>query len=657
MTNTNKPVINEEELRQQFEAQLEKGEEGNRAVRGGAARFARFLAIAYALFHLYTAAFGAFPNLIQRSIHVGFALMLTYLLYAGSRRGQGTGRVPWYDVLAIAFSAFAAGYVSYNYYRFTVDVTSSNTFDLIMAALTILVLLEASRRVIGWAFPILATLFMLYAYYGRSLPMPWTHAGFELRPLLEYLFMSTQGIWGVTTRITSTEVAVYIIFGAFLLVTGGGRTFMDLALVLAGRSVGGPAKVSTVASSFFGTISGSAAANVAVTGSFTIPMMRRLNYGNDFAGAVEATASSGGQIMPPIMGAGAFVMAELLGVPYVDIVVAAALPALLYYGGVFVAIHFDSERRGLRGLPNELIPGTRDLIRFDRLAPFLTPIFILLYLLFSGFTPMRAGFWAIVTAAVLYLVSDFNPGNMLKRLSQMVNALEQGGYGLVLIALLAGTAQIIVGIISFTGFGARLSGLIIEASGGQLLLALVLSMLVALILGMGMPTTAAYLLGASVLVPALTRLDVLPLAAHMFVFYFAIISAITPPVCVAVFVAAGMAEGNWMRTAWIACRLGIAAFIIPYMFVYANELLLIGETGDIILAAITALIGVMGLAGGVMGYFRRRNHPIETIVLIASALSLIHPGIVTDIVGVVGVLLVYGVQKFLPMRAAGATAP
>ena len=271
------PVI-DESIREAFEEQLKKGEgEGNRAVRGGAARVARILAIAYTLFHLYTAAVGAFPNLIQRSMHVGFAMMLAYILYAGSKRSRGTGRVPWYDWVLVAFSALMAVYVSANYYRFTVDVTASTAVDLVMSALTLIVLLEASRRVIGWSFPILAVLFMLYAYYGRSLPMPWTHAGFEIRPLLEYLFMSTQGIWGVTTRITSTEVAIFILFGAFLVVTGGGTTFMVLALILAGRSVGGPAKLATVSSSFFGTISGSAAANVAVTGSFTIPMMRRLN--------------------------------------------------------------------------------------------------------------------------------------------------------------------------------------------------------------------------------------------------------------------------------------------------------------------------------------------------------------------------------------------
>lgn len=620
---------------------------GDRVLSASLGQVARIIAIAYALFHVYTAGFGNLPSLMQRSTHVGFALVLAFMLY--SARGKG-GRSPTIlDLVFISVSIAATAWVSLNFDRFMARQALS-TLDITLGSLLILTILEAARRVIGPSFTILAVGALAYAFLGRHVPMPFTHRGFDLSVVVNHLYTSDLGLWGTTTSVTASVVSIFIVFGTVLLLTGGAQTFMDLALVVAGRSVGGPAKVATIASSLFGTVSGSAVANVAVTGNFTIPMMRRLNYDRHFAAAVEATASTGGQLMPPLMGAGAFIMAELLGLPYVDIMLAATIPALLFYLGVFVAIHQGSKLRGYSALPNEQIPSLREALRWQATVPLVAAIAVLLYLLLSGSSPQRAGFMGTLVASAIYLAGNFRAAGLKSRARILVKALETSGYALILIAVLAATAQILIGIIGLSGIGVRFTSILISITSGDLALGLIISMIVALILGMGMPTTGAYLIAASVLAPALIRLGTDDLAAHLFIFYFAIISAITPPVCAAVFVAAGIAQAGWFKTALLATQMGLVAFIIPFMFVNTPGLLMEGGVISILWTAFSASIGVIALASAVMGHFVRRSLRWESALLLIGALMLIKPGSWTDVAGLAAVASVVTLQLVRAQR-------
>lgn len=619
---------------------------GDRDLGGWVKLMAGVIALAYTLFHIYTAGFGNLPNLMQRSIHVGFALVLTFLLF--SFRGRGGKRVSPMDWLFAVLTVVSTIWVIVNYDRF-MQRLALETVDFVLGAITILLVMEAARRLIGMVFALLAAFFLVYAYFGPYIPMPFAHRGFGLNVIVNHLYTTDLGLWGVTTAVSANIVAIFIIFGTVLFFAGGGLAFMNIALILAGRTVGGPAKVATIASALFGTISGSAAANVAVTGSFTIPMMKRLNYDKNFAAGVEATASTGGQLMPPIMGAAAFIMAELLAVPYVTVMTAALVPALLMYGGLFLGVHFGSKKRGYARLADEEIPDWRKVLAPRQLLPLIGPIAVLLYYLFSGSSPQRAGFAATITAIVLFIFQDLDLAAYRVRARSMLKALESAGYALIMIAALAATAQIVIGIIGLTGVGVRFTTILISASGGNLLPALLITMSVALVLGMGMPTTGAYLLAASVLAPALVRMGVEPLQSHMFVFYFAIISAITPPVCAAVFVASGIAQSDWLKSSFAAVRLGIVAFIIPYMFVYSPALMLEGDPLWIAMAIVSASIGVTALAGGMMGYFIDRNNIAETVGLVAASLLLIKPGSLTDLIGL-GLLAVICALQYLRVR-------
>jgi len=625
---------------------------GDRDLGPALRRLVSLLAIAYALFHVYTAGFGNLPSLMQRSTHVGFALVLAFLIYsARGRGGRGPSVIDW---VLIALVIAATAWVSLNFDRFMARRALTQT-DLVLGVALIIAILEAARRVIGPTFTILAIIALGYAFWGAHVPMPFTHRGFGLTVVVNHLYTSDLGLWGTTTSVTASVVSIFIVFGTVLLLTGGAQTFMDLALVVAGRSVGGPAKVATIASSLFGTVSGSAVANVAVTGNFTIPMMRRIHYDRHFAAAVEATASTGGQLMPPLMGAGAFIMAELLGVPFVEVMLAATIPALLFYLGVFVAIHQGSKLRGYSALPSDRIPSLAQAVQWRKSLPLAAAIGTLVYLLMSGSSPQRAGFMGTAVAAAIYLASDLRWSGLRGRVAVLIRALETSGYALILIAVLAATAQILIGIIGLSGIGVRFTGILISITSGDIALGLFISMFVALILGMGMPTTGAYLIAASVLAPALIRLGVEPLAAHMFIFYFAIISAITPPVCAAVFVAAGIAQAGWFKSALIATQIGLVAFLIPFMFVNTPGLLMQGDAPGILWTALSASVGVIALASGVMGHFLRRNYIWESVLLLAGAVLLIKPGSATDIAGFGAVIVVIVLQRLISVPGAGRT--
>jgi TRAP transporter 4TM/12TM fusion protein len=425
--------------------------------------------------------------------------------------------------------------------------------------------------------------------------------------------------------------------GEVLLITGGAGLFIELATRLAGRSVGGPAKVAVIASSMFGMLSGAPAANASVTGNFTIPLMKRRGYTPEYAAAVEAVASSGSQIMPPVMGAAAFVMAEFLGVPYQEIILAALVPAVIFYATVFFNAHLHGKREGIAG-SEEAMPAIDGRWIWALLSTFVLPITLLLVIMFQGGTASKGAFWAIVAAVLVYLLGDPTVKGLRERGRRVLTGLVNGGRSVVLIALLAGAAQIVVGLIGLTGFGVKLSAMIISASGGVFFFALFLSALTAMVLGMGMPTTAVYILVAAVIAPALIDFGVLPIAAHMFLFYFGIVAAITPPVCVAVFVTAGIAQADWLRTSWDAMKIGLATFVVPFIFIYHSELLLIGKPLNIAVAIATALLGTFSMSAGTTGWLRGRLNPLESILAIAFGILLIIPDTWMSIAGAAGLI-------------------
>ncbi len=523
-------------------------------------------------------------------------------------------------------------WVIFNGDRFIENFGEALPIDMVFGIALVLIILEAGRRVLGPVLPLLALVTILYALLGGYVPGSWAHRGFSLSTIIMHLYTTSIGIWGLVVSISATIIPGFLIFGVMLEKTGGGETFVDLALRIAGRAHGGPAKVSCFSSAFFGTISGSAVANVVVDGVFNIPLMKGLGYKKEFAGAVEATTSTGGQIMPPVMGAGAFIMAEMLGISYARVAIGAAIPALLYYLGCFSAIHFEAQRLHLRPVPAEMIPSLRKKI-LPRCLPFVLPVAILVYLLSTNYSPTLSVLYAVLVSAAWHLVSVRNMATLKIRVKQIIAALDGGGKAVVMVAALCACAQIVVAMFSLTGMGVKFSQMIINLSGGSTFLTLFFGMIICLILGMGVPTTAAYVLAASVVVPVLAMLGGNTFSGHLFIFYFAIISAITPPVCAAVYVASAIAHSNWWKTGWIATRLGLSGFIIPYIFFYAPTLLMYGDPIYIIINCATAVFGVISLSAGVMGFLRRPLSWIEHILLIGAGLMLVDPHFLTDVIG------------------------
>jgi len=504
----------------------------------------------------------------------------------------------------------------------------------------VLIVLEAARRVIRPILPSITLLFLLYALYGHLLPGNFGHVKYELAQIVGMLYLTTGGIWGQLTGISANIIAIFVFMGAFVGETGGGTGFRLLSIRAAGRLRGGPAKVATVASAMFGTISGSASANVVTTGAFTIPMMKKLGFRPAFAAAVEAVASTGGQIMPPIMGAGAFIMAELIQTPYLKIAVAAFFPAVLYYFTCWVGIHFFAMRDGLRGLDAAELPPWRDTLRAS--VFFVVPFGVLLAFLVLAYTPQYAAFWATLsTIPLAFLSTDFRFDG--KILPKVARAVREGGPQVAMIASICACAQIIIAILSHTGLGVKISTFIIEMSRGSLFLTLLLTMVTCIILGMEVPTTAAYIMAVIVAAPALIQLGVHPLAAHLFVFYFAILSAITPPVCGAVYIAAGMAGADWMETARYSLRLSYAAFLLPFVFVYDYSLLLIVGGGPlaVVAAIVRTTLAMVTLSAGFIGQLRGPLTWTGRLVLIAVGILWIVPHWGWDLLACIGSLFVF----------------
>lgn len=586
------------------------------------------IAIAWSSFQLYAVFVGFLHPLIMYPIHVCFAVTLVFLCHPLSGGGKA-GR--FWDIFLVALTLVIALYMVLNFSRYSTRipfVDSPTSLDVIIGISLVALLLEASRRTIGWAMVIIAIVFIIYGFAGEYMPGLLAHRGLSIERFVDLQTMSPNGIFGIPLTVSAELVFYFILFGIFLDKSGGGALFIDLAFFLTGRVRGGAAKAAVVSSGLFGTISGSAVANVVVSGTFTIPMMKKTGYNPSFAGAVEATASTGGQIMPPIMGAAAFILAQIVGVSYWEVAVAAAVPAFLYYVALFFAVDFEAVRMGLRGLKEDELPDVRKGLKLR--IHLLIPLFIIIYYIISGeVTPVTAAVRAIVATVLISFVRRATSIGLTKLLS----ALEKGAIDAVTVAIPCAVSGIVIGIVVNSGLGLKFSDLMIYLSGGILILNLFLIMLAVIILGMGMPTSAAYLMGAILLAPALISQGIAPLPAHLFIFYFAVISMVTPPVALASFAAASLAKADLWRTGLLAFRIALPGFLIPYIFVYDNALLLQGSFVQIMWVMTTATIGCIGLAGGVIGYFARQTLWWEQAFLIIGSLLLIVPEKITDSIG------------------------
>jgi TRAP transporter 4TM/12TM fusion protein len=556
------------------------------------------LSLLLALFILYTSAFGVFESLVQRAIFVALVVCVGVLQFP-LRLPARLRPLGWIiDAAIIVVALMACGYVVWQADAIMTSLPTAGPRELFLTAGLVLVILELSRRAIGLVFPLMVAAGLAYALLGQYIPGRLGHRGFDAAFVAETLLLGDLGFWGSLVGVASTVIAAFTLFGSFLLHTGGGQAFMDLALRISGRATGGGAKIATVASGIFGMVSGSSVANVATTGNFTIPLMKRLGYPPALAGGVEAVASTGGQLAPPIMGAAAFIMAEILGVEYVRIAAAAVLPAVLFYMGVFVTVHIVARQQGLGQVPDEEIPTWRAVLQWRRLLPIIAAFGGLGYGILSGFSLQTAVFYGIVGTVVALVAGRLGGGAAAGEpaTKQLASALDDGGKGMVIVGILLAGAQILVAMINLTGIGITLSSMIVGDGTLPMLVVGLIVAAVCMVMGMGIPTTAAYVLVASTLAPALVKIGVAPLTAHMFVFYYATLSVITPPVCVAVFVAAGIAQTPWWAVARQAVTLGAVTYIIPFLFLLYPGMLETTGLLPFLEAAVSGMVFVLAFA-------------------------------------------------------------
>jgi len=607
------------------------------------------IAVAFSCFQLYTGIFGTYPAQIQRSVHLAFAFALVFLLYPLRVTGS-TNRLRWYNYVFAAFTVAVGLYLTVNYMRLMETAGDYTRLDMVVGVCGTLLTLEAARRAVGIPIVLVASTFLAYAYLGAYLPGFLSHRGYSIERIVSHMYFTTEGILGIPLGVSSTFIFLFILFGAFLEKTGIGRLFIDLANAVAGWAAGGPAKVAVISSAFMGTISGSSVANTVGTGSFTIPMMKKLGYRPEFAGAVEAAASTGGQIMPPIMGAAAFLIAEFIGMPYIEIAKAAAIPACLYFFGVFIGVHLEAKRCGLRGLSRDQIPRIANVLR-ER-GHLFVPLVAIVYVLVEGYTPTRAalvGLGLSVAAGMLKQATRMSP-------REIVDALEAGARAALGVAIACAAAGIIVGVVTLTGLGLKMANGLVDLAGGHLLPTMFFTMITSLILGMGVPTTANYVITATMCAPALVLLGVEKLAAHLFVFYFGIIADITPPVALAAYAGAGIARSNPFWTGVIASKLAIGAFIVPYIFVMNPAMVLIGTTPlSLTHNLVTACGGMFGIGAAMIGFCLAPMNWVERALFMVGGLMLIDPGLATDIggLGLLAVGLFIQWRKKKSLVAAG----
>ncbi len=638
--------------------------------------------ILFSLMQLYSTWF-IIPSTHMRPLHLGIVVMLAFLLYPARHQGR-KDTLPFID-LALALVSLAVFLYQVVYFDQIVRQISYETYQYILGGVAILLLMEACRRVVGIPIVIIAVLFMLIGFFGRSMPGFLGNRGFNIQQIIKHLFFTQEGIFGAPVGASSTFIFLFILFGAFLEKTGVGEFFIDLSNAIAGKQRGGPAKVAVITSALEGTVSGSSVANTVGSGSFTIPMMKRLGYRPEFAAAVEAAASTGGQIMPPVMGAAAFLMAESVGVPYSVVVKAAIIPALLYFTGIYIVTDLEAKKQGLKGLEKDKMPKLLKVMK-ER-GHLILPIIGIIYILGAGFTPSVAALIGIGIAVVGgYVRTLFDVfmaalkkqpvepviknGNFM-RPKDYLQALEQGARGILNVALACGVAGIIAGMITLTGIGLKMGSGLTAMAGGSLMLLLIFTMFSSILLGMGVPTTANYLITSTIMAPVVARslMSHLPevygalqalnpayaiLPAHLFTFYFGIIADITPPVALAAMAGAAIAKSNPLRTGVEATRLAIAAFLVPYIFVYSPQMLMLNAHWyEVVLIAVTAVIGMFGIGMAIEKYWESKLNVIQQLMALAGGLLLIIPGLVTDSIGLVLIVVVVLWQKMQNKKHPG----
>lgn len=600
------------------------------------------LAICFVAFHLYTAAFGTMPGIAQKSIHLGFLLVIFYI------NAMVDSEKRWEQIFLGIMALFALGGCAY------ITILDENlqlragivyASDILFAILLIIAIFEACRRKMGNPLVIITLVFVAYAFLGKYIPGFLNQPGMTLKKFTSLVYLTTDGIFGSPLYASASYVVLFVLLGAIMSVSGIGDYMTNLASSLFGHMRGGPAKVAVVASGFFGSISGSPTANVIGTGTFTIPMMKKNGFEPEFAAAVEATASTGGAIMPPIMGSTAFIMAEMLGIPYTAVAKAALIPAILYFLAVLFGVDIYAAKHGLKGIPRSQLPKVRSMLKqIYMLAPL---IFLIFCMAVFNMTIVRSGLLTIIVTLVLV---EINPKTRMTK-EQWLQIPVQTVKSAVSVGIACAMAGIISGVIMGSGLGYRISSILTSVAGTSMLLLLVLTMVVSLIMGMGVPTTAAYLVLASLVAPTMIQLGIPPLAAHMFIFYFGCISSITPPVALAAYAGAGLAGCDPNKTGYKAFRLAFCSFLMPYLFVYNPVLLMEGGVLDILWSLVTALIGAYLLASGFEGFFFRWSLKwFERPLMILGAVMLIVPGMVTDLVGI-AIIVVEFVTEFMFKRS------
>lgn len=623
--------------------ELEEGGSKKRELTGFWKKYVYVLGIIAVLFHFYVLVIHPISYWRLYLMHILFGMLLVYAIYKPGKKFKDT--VPWYDVLLMLAGIGTVIYCITAERGMAYRMGSNpTTADLIAISIILLLLLEGTRRIYGMILPTVAIVFLLYCHFGQYFSGGLGHSGYSWKKTISYM-LGYEAVFGSPMNASATMVFLFMVFGAFLTFSGAGPFFIDLAMSLAGSKRGGPAKVAVISSALFGTVSGNSVANVVSTGAFTIPLMRSVGYKPKFAAAVEATASSGGQIMPPILGSAAFIMAELIGAPYSEIMLASIIPALLYFFTVFLMVDIEAAKNNLTGVAKEELPKRKYVLQ--NLYMLLPLVVLTIVMTVLNQSAIRAASWGILSCIIVYIIK-----NRKFSLKEILDAMADGAKSACGMICACGTAGIVVGVLNMTGAGIKFASFVVEVANGHLLVALILTMIASLILGMGLPTSASYIICAAVAAPALIDMGLTAIQAHMFVFYFACISAITPPVAMAAYAGATISGSKPMEVGFTACKLGICAFIVPFMFCYAPTLLWKGAAGDIIVTIITALIGATMLSYGLQRYAGCFSLPLGIIpacILIASALLMIIPGTVTDLIGIAGACVVL-VPLFLKKR-------
>jgi TRAP transporter 4TM/12TM fusion protein len=649
-----------------------------RPLAAGATWIVSILLVSLSIFHYYTAGFGLLRESTHRGVHLAFVLSLIFLVFGFNKRSYkrepkstwlSPGGIPLFDWLIALALALTVLYIPYIFEELAFKVGNPDKVDVFMGTILIVGLLEGTRRAMGWPLPIIAIVFMIYAMFGREFPGLLKHAGNNWSQIVNHLYLTSQGVYGVAIGVVATYVFHFVLFGVLATRIGLGQLFLDVASAVAGRYAGGPAKVSVFGSAMFGMLSGSSIANAVTVGSLTIPAMIRVGYPRHFAAGVEAASSTGGQITPPIMGAAAFLMIEFLNIPYRDIALAATFPAFLYFFGMFMQVHFEAKRQNLRGLTEEEMPKLKE--SFRKRWPTLIPLVVLIGVLVSGRTPYLAAFAGITACIVVGLL---NPVQRL-RWRDLYDAFETGAKYALAVGAAAGTVGIVIGVVTLTGVGFKVSFIVIAASQAiagaaaavlpdflvnmqalTLIAALAITGLVCILMGCGIPTTANYIIMVTVAAPTLVQLGVQPLAAHMFVFYFGILADLTPPVALAAYAAAGMAGSDPFKTGNTAFMLGISKLLVPFVFIFSPSLLLVlkGFTWEEFFITLSgAIVGLVFLSAAFSGYFLTHMKAWERWIFALAALLFIAPGWQSGLAGLVLALPVV-LSQFVKRSAPAA---